>query len=162
MRHTVDISGIDYSILFLLLCWPHNSYYLRSFLGSTTTCRSRTLNKCQLESFTMQVNFEDSVNFGRKPPMQRFIGKIHPRQRLGRLYLYPIIPCLCMLPALRTCSWGGWGSAMAFWRRAGSEGRAETGTRFIRRESEVGAGRIASYELFSGAMCCWVALASWS
>ena len=31
-------------------------------------------------------------------------------------------------------------SAMAFWRRVGSEGRAETGTRFIRRESEVGAG----------------------
>ena len=34
-------------------------------------------------------------------------------------------------------------SAMAFWRRAGSEGRAETGTRFIRSESEVGAGRNA-------------------
>ena len=31
-------------------------------------------------------------------------------------------------------------SAMAFWRMVGSEGRAETGTRFIRRESEVGAG----------------------
>ena len=53
-------------------------------------------------------------------------------------------------------------SAMAFWRRVGSEGRAETGTQFIRRESEVGAGRNASYELFSGAMCCWVTLASWS
>ena len=53
-------------------------------------------------------------------------------------------------------------SAMAFWRRAGSEGRAETGTRIIRRESEAGAGRNASYELFSGAMCCWVTLASWS
>ena len=47
-------------------------------------------------------------------------------------------------------------------RRVGLEGRAETGTRFIRRESEVGAGRNASYELFSGAMCCWVTLASWS
>ena len=43
-------------------------------------------------------------------------------------------------------------SAIAFWRRAGSEGRAETGTRLIRSESEVGAGRNASYELFSGAM----------
>ena len=35
-------------------------------------------------------------------------------------------------------------SAIVFWRRAGSEGRAETGTRFIKRESEVGAGRNAS------------------
>ena len=34
------------------------------------------------------------------------------------------------------------------------EGRAETGTRFIKRESEVGAGRKASWVLFSGVMCC--------
>ena len=31
-------------------------------------------------------------------------------------------------------------STMASWRRAGSEGRAEMGARFIRSESEVGAG----------------------
>ena len=52
-------------------------------------------------------------------------------------------------------------SAMVLWR-AGSAGRAETGTRFMRRESEVGAGWNVSYELFSGAMCYWVAFASWS
>ena len=43
-------------------------------------------------------------------------------------------------------------SAMVFWR-TGLEGRAETGTQFSRRESEVGAGRSASYESFPGAMC---------
>ena len=31
--------------------------------------------------------------------------------------------------------------AMTFWRRAGSEGRAETRTRFIRRQLEAGAGQ---------------------
>ena len=49
--------------------------------------------------------------------------------------------------------------AMAFWRRAGSEGRAEAETRFIRRESEVGTGQNASYVLFAGAMRWWAAFA---
>ena len=45
-------------------------------------------------------------------------------------------------------------SAMVFWRRAGSEGRAETGTRFIKSEPEAGAGRKAPQELPSGATRC--------
>ena len=45
-------------------------------------------------------------------------------------------------------------STMDFCRGVGSKGKTETGARFMRRESEVGAGRNASYELFSGAMCC--------
>ena len=51
-------------------------------------------------------------------------------------------------------------SAMAFWRRAESVGRVETGTRFMGSESEVRAGRNASYGLSSGAMSCWAAFAS--
>ena len=52
-------------------------------------------------------------------------------------------------------------SAIVFRRTAGSEGRVESRTRFIRSESEVGAVQNASlvFLLFSALLCRWEAFA---